>query len=506
MSERDTSEPTQPSAGRPEDEPADSARPTAPASDTAAKVADAVAGEVAGEAADGSASTPRGGETVREPAGEAVGDQRGARPGERAEGRTEPSDPAPADRPDAASEPAADVRDTRPRTPDGTPGQRPVTLSGERGRHAVARRPAHPPVRSPAPPAPSGRPAGTISGPPRPAAGPVGQQPQVPPARPAGPTAPNAPTPPPRPSAPPEPRQAERPAAPPLVPPPLVPPARSAAPPPPAPGPAASPAQPPRETQAPRETPRQASPASEATPGQRLAAVLWPPRVSRGQLVAGLLLAVLGAALAIQVTANSDDSQLRNARQSDLVRILDDVNDRTARLTDEQRQLQASEAKLQSSSDRSKAALEQAQQRSSALGILAGTVPATGPGVTLTVLDPQRGIKAAQLLDALQELRNAGAEAIQLNAVRVVADTSFVDGPSAGQIVVSGQTLSPPYVYKAIGDPAGIDTALKIPGGVVAVLQEKGAQANVTRSQHILIDALHDIGQPRYSRPASNGG
>ena len=63
------------------------------------------------------------------------------------------------------------------------------------------------------------------------------------------------------------------------------------------------------------------------------------------------------------------------------------------------------------------------------LGILAGTVPATGPGVTITIDDPDGAVTRPTLLDGVEELRDAGAEAIEINdSVRVVASTSFTDG------------------------------------------------------------------------------
>ena len=55
-----------------------------------------------------------------------------------------------------------------------------------------------------------------------------------------------------------------------------------------------------------------------------------------------------------------------------------------------------------------------------------------------------------QLLDALQELRDAGAEAVQINDGRVGASTWFADGAS-GAVTMDGRTLSRPFVITAIG-------------------------------------------------------
>jgi uncharacterized protein YlxW (UPF0749 family) len=225
--------------------------------------------------------------------------------------------------------------------------------------------------------------------------------------------------------------------------------------------------------------------------------------VSRGQVTAGLLLAVLGFGVAIQVRSTNADSQLRGARQSDLIRILDDVTDRSERLEREKRQLELNRDQLMSGSNRSKAALQQAEERARTLGILAGTLRARGPGIELTIGDPDLKVDAAVLLDTLQELRDAKAETVQINNVRVVASTHFVDG-SPGNVIVDGTTLTPPYVFRVIGDPATLSSALRIPGGVLEVLNGKGADGVVVQSQEVRVDALHQPETPRYARPAQD--
>ena len=134
-----------------------------------------------------------------------------------------------------------------------------------------------------------------------------------------------------------------------------------------------------------------------------------------------LLLFVLGLGLAIQVrSTSSDNGVLRGARQEDLVRILTELDNRGQRLQDEKRGLDGQRAELETSSDRAAEALKQTRQKARELGVLAGTVAAQGPGITLTIRDAHGGVQADSLLDTLQELRAAGAEAIQINDVRVV--------------------------------------------------------------------------------------
>jgi uncharacterized protein YlxW (UPF0749 family) len=202
------------------------------------------------------------------------------------------------------------------------------------------------------------------------------------------------------------------------------------------------------------------------------------------------------------VASNSDsDSALRGARQEDLVRILDELDDRTQRLDDEKQGLEKQRDELENSSDQAEEARKQTIEKERQLGILAGTVAAQGPGITMTIQDAKGAIEADSLLDTIQELRAAGAEAIQVNGVRVVASTYFTD--SGKSVTVDGNKINAPYRFKVIGKPADLEPALNIPGGVVQTLEKEQATVTVERSNKIVVDALRAAKQPDYARSSS---
>jgi uncharacterized protein YlxW (UPF0749 family) len=222
------------------------------------------------------------------------------------------------------------------------------------------------------------------------------------------------------------------------------------------------------------------------------------PRATRANAFAALLAIGLGFAIATQVQ-QTNQSGLEELREDELVRILDDVSQEQGRLGNDTRTLQATRDRLLSGVDSGAEALRSAQERLDTLGILAGTSPATGTGITITISDPQHKVTSALLLDAMQELRDAGAEAIQIGSVRVVSDTWFSD--TDGAVLVAGERLEAPFVIKAIGDSATMASAMDIPGGVSDSVRGQDARAAIKQEDDVAITALHSLQEPRYARP-----
>ncbi|HLL07264.1 MAG TPA: DUF881 domain-containing protein [Nocardioidaceae bacterium] len=232
---------------------------------------------------------------------------------------------------------------------------------------------------------------------------------------------------------------------------------------------------------------------------------LLAPRASVTRLVVALLLAALGFAAVTQVRATSSDSAYAGARRQDLVLLLDSLDAATARTQAEIAELERSRQTLQNDSSGQRAALAQAREQLAALAILTGTVPAVGPGISITISDPTDAIGASTLLNAIEELRNAGAEAIELNgAVRVVASTALVDTPRG--LVVGGRLVQPPYVLAAIGAPHTLSEAVVFPGGLTDEVAALGGSARVSEVDELRIDSLHALQPPQYASPTSAGG
>lgn len=232
-------------------------------------------------------------------------------------------------------------------------------------------------------------------------------------------------------------------------------------------------------------------------------------RRSRSQLVFGalgvLLCILLGMAIVTQVRQNESGDSLETARPADLLVLLDSLQQREGSLNTEVADLQRTLQQLQASGSSDQAAIENAQSRLEALAIQIGTVAATGPGVTLTIEDNAPGVPAETMLDVINELRAAGAEALEIRggdqqaAVRVGIDTWIVGTP--GALIVDEVTLRPPYSVLAIGDPPTLAAAMNIPGGAMDSVKRVGGTMVIQQAERVDVTALRQPKPRQYAQP-----
>jgi uncharacterized protein YlxW (UPF0749 family) len=224
-------------------------------------------------------------------------------------------------------------------------------------------------------------------------------------------------------------------------------------------------------------------------------------------VLAVLLCLLLGIAIATQVRQTDSGDSLETARPADLLILLDSLQQREAALNTEVAELQRTLAQLEASGSSDQAAIENARARLAALSILIGTVAATGPGVTLTIGDPAQGVAAETMIDVVNELRAAGAEAMEIRgqqggrqiSVRVGVDTWVIGSP--GALVVDSTTMGPVYSVLAIGDPPTLAAAMNIPGGAMDSVERVGGTMVVQQSDRVDVTALRQPKERQYAQP-----
>lgn len=143
--------------------------------------------------------------------------------------------------------------------------------------------------------------------------------------------------------------------------------------------------------------------------------------------------------------------------------------------------------------------LEDAKNKIKEGNKIIGLSEVKGPGVIITVADSDIDstnawnandllVHDGDILNIVNELKNAGAEAISVNEQRLVLTTPIICG---GNIInINGERIGSPFEIKAIGSPEALAN-LERPGGYLDNLDYKGINVNLKKSNDITI--------PKYS-------
>ena len=206
----------------------------------------------------------------------------------------------------------------------------------------------------------------------------------------------------------------------------------------------------------------------------------------RGQIIIAILLCALGFAAVTQVRTNTDDTNYAGYREQDLVDLLTALSATTEREQAQIAQLESTKASLTQNTHARQTALDQATKQLDDLRILAGTVGATGPGLTITITDPSNQVQLSSMLNLIEELRTAGAEAMSLNdQVRIIASTAIGHGNNG--LKVGGVQLHSPYVLTVIGDPTTLAGAVGFARGPEYDLENDGATVTVAQQSQVSV-------------------
>lgn len=138
-----------------------------------------------------------------------------------------------------------------------------------------------------------------------------------------------------------------------------------------------------------------------------------------------------------------------------------------------------------------------------------GLTKVTGKGVQIVLKDGEENKKAGSTLEASQTivhdvdileiinvLRNAGAEAISINGHRIIATSPI---SCIGTVIkINDEKVGAPYVISAIGNPESLESALNIPGGIISILEKFGIKITKEKKEEIKIPEYTGVYKYQY--------
>jgi uncharacterized protein YlxW (UPF0749 family) len=183
-----------------------------------------------------------------------------------------------------------------------------------------------------------------------------------------------------------------------------------------------------------------------------------------GALAVAAMALVLGVLVVSQFRSREAFSRtLQQETPESLATLIASLNDRNGQLQEEIFDLRLRLERAQSSVSGGRGSLDESERQLAQLRVFSARSAVKGPGIGVRVDGP---FDERALSDLVNELRNAGAEAIAVNASRVGPRSWFGPG-SSGTLVVDGIEVRGPWIVRAIGDPEVLYVAMTRTGGIV---------------------------------------
>lgn len=208
-------------------------------------------------------------------------------------------------------------------------------------------------------------------------------------------------------------------------------------------------------------------------------------------LVLGVMCFALTAGICIQIKTvkNSNSTVSQNYEENNLRAEVLKYKERYDELLEETEKIDEQLQKEIEKATENNSELDQAKNEINEGNKIIGLTEAKGAGVIITVEDGEIDlVHDKDILKIVNELRNAGAEAISINDQRVILTTSIICG---GNIInINGEKIGSPFEIKAIGSPETLAN-LKRPGGYLSILEENKIKVSLKKDDDITI--------PKYS-------
>lgn len=208
-----------------------------------------------------------------------------------------------------------------------------------------------------------------------------------------------------------------------------------------------------------------------------------------------VLCALLGFSYAIQL--NNTTSTYETMSEDELTKLISETSTQVQKLEQRKSELSNQLDSLKDTADKNEKAAEIARQNAESNGILSGRLPVSGEGVVIRISKgSKRDIDASILFTLLEELRNSGAEVIEINDIRVITSTYISD--TADGLDCDGTNIKAPFIIRAIGDSDNLQNAVNLAGGVGSRLKVKhGATVSIVPSDKVEITSTRSA--PQYT-------
>jgi uncharacterized protein YlxW (UPF0749 family) len=191
---------------------------------------------------------------------------------------------------------------------------------------------------------------------------------------------------------------------------------------------------------------------------------------------------IIGLLLVGQLRSQARPIELSSLSAQELSALIEQVSARNTELSEGLDELRTQIRDYERASVEGQSDMDISEEALRGITAFGGLVGVEGQGIRIMA---EGSFDPIAVNDLVQELRNAGAEAIAIDDIRITARSVAVLGTSA--IEIDGVPIGPTFEIRAIGSPDGLKAAIERPGGILS-LYEQSIDARFIVAQENLIE------------------
>jgi uncharacterized protein YlxW (UPF0749 family) len=194
---------------------------------------------------------------------------------------------------------------------------------------------------------------------------------------------------------------------------------------------------------------------------------------------------LIGVLLVGQLRSQARPLELSSLTAQELSTLIETLSARNVELTDALTDLREQVREYERAEVEGQSDLATTEEVLLGISAFGGLIPVEGQGIEIAA---EGSFDPIAINDLMHELRNAGAEAIAIDEIRITARSVAVLGTSA--IEIDGVAIGPSFTIRAIGSPDGLRAAIERPGGILRLFEQSiDARFTLTQVNRLVLPA-----------------
>ncbi|HTE65450.1 MAG TPA: DUF881 domain-containing protein [Candidatus Binatia bacterium] len=176
---------------------------------------------------------------------------------------------------------------------------------------------------------------------------------------------------------------------------------------------------------------------------------------------------LIGLLLVGQLRSQARPTEISSLPAQELSQLIETLSERNRELRTGLADIREQLREYRAAGSQGQSALDVTREDLRRITAFAALAPVQGQGI---ILEVDGRLDAIALNDLINELRNAGAEALAVDSIRITHRSVATQGPTA--LVIDGIDVGERFTVAAIGSPEGLLATMERPGGIIAQLEQ----------------------------------